>query len=208
MKNRILLASLVGATLAAAPLLRAEETKEQAPAATEGHAWAVGLGYGVVFIDGQGDGYFGVNVRRRVGGRSGDEKEEQGRSGDEQTGFRLGRQREGIRAFLEAEYGRFKREADGRQDTDSLLGLNIIGVVPARSVDIFLGIGFGMHFFDAEPAMAADEDASRIGGNAQFGVEVYVSDSVGVFGVGRVDFLEGERLGQQSKVWGGLRVHF
>lgn len=210
MKNRMLLASLVGALLAAAPALRAQEPekdKAEAEVATEGHAWAVGLGYGVVYIDGQGDGYFGVNVRRRVGGRK-DEGDEPGRSGDEQTGFRFGKQREGIRAFLEAEYGRFKREEAGREDSDSLLGLNIIGVVPARSVDIFLGIGFGAHFFDAEPALPADEDSVRVGGNAQFGVEVYVSDRVGVFGVGRVDFVEGERLGQQSKVWGGLRVHF
>lgn len=205
MKNSLLLASLIGAALAAAPTLRAEE--KAAAGATEGHAWAVGLGYGIVFIDGQGDGYFGVNVRRRVGGRS-DEADEQAHNGDEQTGFRFGKQREGIRAFLEAEFARFEREQAGFKDSDSLLGLNIIGVVPARSVDIFLGIGFGAHFFDAKPALPADEDAFRLGGNAQFGVEVYVSDRVGVFGVGRVDFIEGERLGQQSKVWAGLRLHF
>jgi opacity protein-like surface antigen len=205
MKKRALLAALVAIPLAAFPARADEEPK---PDEAEGHAWAVGLGYGVVFIDDLGDGYFGINLRRRVGGRDGDE-DEQGRSRDEQTGFRLGRQREGIRAFVEAEYGRFKRDdGQGRTDTDQLLGLNVIGVVPARSVDIFLGIGFGMHFLDAEPAMAAEEDSSRVGGNAQFGVEVYVTERVGVFGAGRVDFLEGERLGQQSKVWAGLRVHF
>ncbi len=203
-KKTILLASLLGAVVAAPPV-RAEG--EETTAAPEGHAWAVGLGYGVVFIDGQGDGYLGVNLRRRVGGRD-EDKDEQGRSRDEQAGFRLGGQREGIRAFVEAEFGRFKRGRAGTQDSDSLLGLNVIGVVPARSVDIFLGIGFAGHFLDAEPALPAGEDSFRVGGNAQFGVEVYVSDRVGVFGVGRVDFLEGDRLGQQSKVWAGLRLHF
>jgi hypothetical protein len=211
MLNRTLLALLAATLPVVAPPARADDgaaNEDESRIATEGHPWAVGLGYGVVFIDGQGDGYFGVNVRRRVGGRSDGDADEHGRSADEQAGFRLGRQREGIRAFLEAEYGRFRRTAGGLEDTDSLLGLNVIGVVPARSVDLFLGIGFGMHFFDSEPAGAVDEDSVRVGGNAQFGVEVYVSDRVGVFGVGRVDFLEGERLGQQSKVWGGLRVHF
>lgn len=210
MKNRVLVAGLL-ALLCAAPCARADEppAPKEPKDSAEGPPWAVGLGYGVVYIDGQGDGYFGVNIRRRVGGRGGDdEKDAQGRSGDEKTGFRMGRQREGIRAFVEAEYGRFSREADRRKDTDSMLGLNVIGVVPARSVDVFLGIGFGVHFFDGEPALPADEDATRIGGNAQFGVEVYVTDKVGIFGVGRVDFIEGERLGQQSKVWAGLRVHF
>ncbi len=204
MKKTSLLASLLGVLLAVAPSVWAEEA--EAADTTEGHHWAVGLGYGVVYIDGQGDGYFGLNVRRRVGGR-GDEENEQGQ-GNEQTGFRFGQQREGIRAFLEAEFGRFTRTQGGIRDKDALLGLNVIGVVPARSVDIFLGIGFGAHFLGAEPDLPAGEDSFRVGGNAQFGVEVYVSDTVGVFGVGRVDFLEGERLGQQSKIWAGLRVHF
>jgi hypothetical protein len=176
---------------------------EQQPTTEPGQRpWSLGLGAGVISSASQGDAYFSVNLRRRVG---------RPRDGDtaERTGFRMTPRGEGLRAYLELEFGRFERESDRFVDRDHLLGLNVVGVVPARAVDIFLGVGFGAHQFETRTrATGATTDDVRLGGNAQFGVELNLGGRAGLFGVGRVDFLEGELLGQQSKVWGGVRLRF
>jgi hypothetical protein len=193
--KRLVLALLL---LGAAPSNAAEEP---APAERSPRPWSLGLGVGVVSSASQGDAYYAVNLRRRVGRRDGDTAE--------RTGFRMTPRGEGLRAHLELELARFERESDRFVDRDHLLGLNVVGVVPARAVDIFLGVGFGAHFFETRTrATGASADDVRLGGNAQFGVELNLGERTGVFGVGRVDFLEGELLGQQSKVWGGLRLRF
>jgi hypothetical protein len=200
--------AIAGLLLAfAAPLAGAQDTPPQAAESRAEHRWGLGLGPGVVYTDGEGDAYFSINLRRRVGGGSSDKQEKETQA--QKTGFRMGESREGLRAFVEAEYGWFKRtDTSGIEDKDQLVGLNLVGVIPARAVDVFLGIGFGVHFTSTTPVGGATTDETRVGGNAQFGVELNLSERVGAFGVGRVDFLEGERLGQQSKIWAGLRFRF
>ncbi|MEM7483035.1 MAG: hypothetical protein AAF481_17815 [Acidobacteriota bacterium] len=118
----------------------------------------------------------------------------------------------GIRGYLEPEVSYWKGESTGIEDSDLLVGLNLIGVVPTRSADYFLGVGFGVHFLDAtvDPSITgpgADLDGSEeaLGGNLQVGVDVNIGENIALFGTGRIDLLEGERNEHQTKVYVGIR---
>ena len=91
------------------------------------------------------------------------------------------------------------------------MGANLVGAVPTRAADIYIGVGFGAHFTDATLIKSASRSTvskTRFGANLQFGVEVRVSERFGLFGVGRVDYVSGARNRQQSKVSGGVRYRF
>jgi hypothetical protein len=167
------------------------------------HVWALGLGAGIVQPDGGSETYWSANLRRRV-------RKTEGQGGAQGAGQQAP---EGLKAFLEAEVGYWKGSTLTTEDKDLLLGVNLIGAVPTRSADIFIGVGFGAHFTDATLVRPAGGRSTvsdtRLGGNLQFGVEVRMSERTGLFGAGRIDFLSGsDRNRQLSKVWGGLRVRF
>jgi hypothetical protein len=199
--------------------------------------FAIGFGGGIVLPDdglGNDDGeiYWGANFRFRIGGdrdhrRGRDERPAEGASYEDleeynrrhnQEGYRGrdpyrrgGDYSEGIRAYIEPEIGYWKRSETAREDEDLLLGVNLVGVVPTRAADFFVGVGFGLHFADTTVTrddLVLKEDGERLGGNLQVGVEINLSNSVGIFGTGRIDILEDGPNDRQTKIWGGLRFHF
>lgn len=192
--------------------------------------FALGFGAGIVLADddrGNDDGeiYYSANFRWRVTGRArrdrsrGDDDYNQRHNqrhyrGRYPAGYAAGG---GIQGYLEPEIGYWERSESGNQVEDLLLGINLLGVVPTRNADFFLGVGFGFHFFDGGIQIrdaagnivdGIDLSEDRLGGNLHVGVEVYLTPSLGIFGAGRVDILEDEPFDRQTKVWGGLRVHF
>jgi opacity protein-like surface antigen len=161
-------------------------------------AWSLGLGAGIVQPDIQSETYWSANLRRQLGPRT--------ERGDATA------PNSGLKAFLEGEVGYWKGEAATTKDKDLLVGLNLIGAVPTKVVDLYLGVGFGAHFVDETftvGSQVVDQSETRFGGNAQFGVEVKATEHVGVFGNGRLDFLSGSNRNRQyNKIWGGIRFHF
>ncbi len=161
-------------------------------------AWALGLGIGIVQPDVENETYFSANLRRQLGPRR-----ESGDANNSNTG---------LKGYLEGEVGYWKGETATTKDKDLLVGVNLIGAVPTRIVDLYLGVGFGVHFVDetfTSGSQVVDGSDTRFGGNAQFGVEVKAAEHVGVFGNGRLDFLSGSNRNRQyNKIWGGLRFYF
>lgn len=189
----------------------AQEQAQAAPATpadTSGDtkSWALGLGLGLVRSSDEGSLYYSANLRRRIhfhsrpddtaGAAASAPEAEQGRHG---------------RAYVEPEVGYWKSKADnGESEKDLMVGVNLVGVVPTRAFDLFLGAGFGAHFFEShvfQGGALAREKSTHFGANIQFGVEADLARNVGIFGEGRVDLVD-RTPSQQSKVWGGLRFRF
>jgi hypothetical protein len=121
------------------------------------------------------------------------------------------RGRSRMKGFLEAEIGYWKDSELVPYESDLLLGVNIIGVLPTRAVDLFFGGGVGVHFIGESDLLAEGESVeggARIGANIQFGVDMNVTDPVSVFALGRYDLLEGEIVDYQAKILIGARFRF
>ncbi len=111
------------------------------------------------------------------------------------------------RGHLEPEVGYY----DADFASDLLAGLNFVGVMPYGGADFFVGAGLGVHFLDADVLVAGSDSDIRVsesdeafGVNAQFGVDVHLSDSVALFGAGRFDLVE-DADALQAKAYVGLR---
>ncbi len=196
---------LVLACLWPAGPARAEEAAPADPGG-DNKSWALGLGLGLVRSSDEGSLYYSANLRRRIhfhaptddtaSATASAPEPEQGRHG---------------RAYVEPEFGYWKRTADGGQsEKNMLVGVNLVGVVPTKAFDLFLGAGFGAYFFDSDVfrnGVLAREKSTHFGANIQFGVEAELTRNVGIFGEGRVDLVD-TTPSQQSKVWAGLRFRF
>lgn len=157
--------------------------------------FALGAGIGLVDTLDEAETYLMASLRIRVGG---------GRDDD-------GAGEQGIRGYLEPEVGYWEASGDGREGSDLLLGVNLIGVVPLGPVDSFFGVGAGAHFVDTsllENDPLADDSETKIGANAQFGIDLYITESLSAFGAGRFDLVQGADDSVQSKVYLGLRARF
>ena len=114
-----------------------------------------------------------------------------------------------IRGYLEPEVAYWSRSKTNDDATDLLLGANLIGVVPTRGADFFIGVGFGYHFFDSkfldDNDVLVSQNDGRLGGNLQVGVDVNLGAKVALSGTGRIDILDGNRDNRQTKVFVGLR---
>jgi len=158
--------------------------------------FALGAGVGLVDSLNEAETYLMASLRIRVGG---------GRDDD-------GAGEQGIRGYLEPEVGYWEASGDdGREGSDLLLGVNLIGVVPLGPVDSFFGVGAGAHFVDTsllENDPFADDSETKLGANAQFGIDLYITESLSAFGAGRFDLVQGSDDSVQSKVYLGLRARF
>ncbi len=121
-------------------------------------------------------------------------------------------------AYLEPEIGYWNANyrvpvtggnfADGDQ-TDLMVGLNIIGVVPFQRVDYFLGAGLSIHSFDSGgdfSGVRVDDD-EVFGVNIQTGLDVRLGENIGVFGLLRIDLVE-DVVEEQVKIALGVRFFF
>lgn len=183
--------------------------EERSTPSNEAKPWALGLGVGLVRSNDEGNLYFSASLRRRIHFRPRDEapgtaaqlpdpdpEPDQGRHG---------------RVYVAPEVGYWKSTTAGGESTkDILAGVSLVGVVPTRAFDLFIGAGFDAHFLDfdvLQRGVLVHSSATRFGGNLQFGVEADLAKNVGIFGEGRVDILD-KRPSQQSKVSAGLRFRF
>jgi hypothetical protein len=155
--------------------------------------YALSLGAGLVDPEGPTEPYYTAALRIRLGDR--------GRTREDL-------QNEGIHGFIEPEIGYWSRDAG---NIDLLVGANLIGVVPFRRVDYTFGVGAGLHFLDftrRQGAAILEESDEAIGVNAQFGIDLHLTDSTALFGIGRIDLVEGDVHELQNKVYLGVRFFF
>lgn len=167
----------------------------------EDRDWAIGVGLGLVelgdnFVQGGSvvsddtvEQYWMLNLRIPFGDRHAHRGSSAG----------------GFRAYLEPELGYW----DGAVSSDLLFGLNIVGGMPFNAVEFFVGGGIGMHFIDnklAGPGGQNNDEA--LGVNAQFGVDVSLSQNLSLFGMGRFDLIDDDRDELEGKAAVGLRFRF
>jgi hypothetical protein len=170
----------------------------------ERNRWAFGIAVGLVelgdnVIEGQRilsdddvEPYFAANLRIPIGDRSAN----------------YGSSRGGFQGYLEPELGYWS----GDLGSDLLAGVNLIGGMPFNAVEFFLGAGIGIHFLDQDyegvEALSDDGSSTALGVNAQFGLDVSVSENIAFFGVGRFDLVDDDRDELEGKAYLGLRFRF
>lgn len=121
-------------------------------------------------------------------------------------------------AYIEPEIGYW--ESDNRipldtgntvdiSQSDLMVGINIIGVVPFNKVDYFLGAGLGIHTFDVGRSLSGVQlsDEETFGVNIQTGLDVHVGENFDVFGLLRLDLVEDVQE-EQAKIVLGVRFSF
>jgi hypothetical protein len=182
-----LLSLLAALLVAALPAAAAEDYDDEAGVLPN---YAIGVAIGLVDPDADVENYYTANLRIRLGDRD--------KSRDRASG--------GIRGYLEPEVAYWESDTV----TDTLVGVNLIGLVPFRHVDYFFGVGAGAHFYDTDLTVAGvrqSESDTRLGMNAQFGIDVHVNDSMSVFGTGRFDLVQDSDDEVQNKLYIGLRFN-
>jgi hypothetical protein len=160
--------------------------------------YAFGAGIGLVEPLNEVETYFMAALRIRAG--SGDSESRSQAGGDA-----------GVTGYIEPEVGYWEASGDRAEGSDLLVGVNLIGVVPLGSVDSFFGVGAGVHFVDTsllenDPSLTGSE--TKFGANAQFGLDLYINDTLSAFGAGRFDLVQGSEDKVQSKVYLGVRARF
>ncbi len=167
-------------------------------------SYGLGVALGIADTEGPAEPYYSVSFRIRLGDR-GMTREEL--------------QRGGIQGYIEPEVAYWSHDSD---NSDLLAGVNLIGLVPFRHVDYTFGVGAGVHFLDYQTAEEVrvstnptvfrtditDNSDEHVGVNAQFGLDVRMTDNVALFGVGRYDLVEGSVYENQTKAYLGLRFSF
>ena len=162
--------------------------------------FALGVGIGLVEPTSKVETYYTAALRIRTNGRGDNDRRATG--GDE-----------GVTGYLEPEVGYWTASGDqnNAKGSDTLLGVNLIGVVPLGAVDSFFGVGAGAHFIDNSVLLndrTLTGSATKFGANAQFGLDLYINRKLSVFGVGRFDLVQDAESRVQSKVYLGLRGRF
>lgn len=167
----------------------------------EVYNWALAVGVGLVEPANQTETYLTAAFRMRVA--RGDEEDE--------DGYRRARGDKSIQGYLEPEIGYWESTNDLVEGSDLLVGLNLIGAFPFAAAETFLGVGIGAHFIDAsllEGDPRQDGSDTRLGVNAQFGLDLHLTRSLSAFGAGRFDLVQGAADEVQSKAYLGLRARF
>lgn len=203
------LAALLCGGLASAQSLQDDDRYEEEDEGRDEDRFAFGIGAGFVEPTGDVENYLMASLRIRVSGRDRDDRNGRDDSG---RGRNPGGD-EGISGYIEPEVGYWERSGKAGEvsGSDTLLGINLLGVVPFGNVDTFFGVGAGVHFIDTsllENDPFADDSETKLGGNAQFGLDLYITDKLSAFGVGRFDLVQGSADNVQSKVYLGLRARF
>ena len=95
--------------------------------------------------------------------------------------------------FIEPEVGWWTRDNRGLDAKDTLLGVNVGGAVRLRVFEYFIAGGVGYHMLESDvrngPQISNVSD-DNIGVNAQFGFDVRMSETLSIFGVGRLDLVQ------------------
>ena len=181
------------ALLASQPALAQSDDDDDDESAP--YNYALGVGVGLVEV-GQAENYLTANLRIRVGR---DEEEDRG-SVDRS-----------IQGYIEPEIGYWESTDERIEGSDLLVGVNLIGAFPFSVAESFLGVGVGAHFIGGQlldDGSISDEGETKLGANAQFGIDLRLTRSLSAFGTGRFDLVQGSADSVQSKVYLGLRGRF
>jgi|SRR6185436_10740959 len=193
MKRRWIVPAFLGLALVASqPVLAQSDDEDAIP------NYALGVGVGLVEA-GETENYLTAALRIRVG---------RDEDSDKDTG--KGRDR-GITGYVEPEIGYWESSDDVIEGSDLLLGVNLVGAMPFSRAETFIGVGVGVHFIDAallEADPRLDGSDTKLGANAQFGIDLRLSRSLSAFGTGRFDLVQGSAENVQTKVYLGLRARF
>jgi opacity protein-like surface antigen len=179
----------------------ADDDRSEAQEDRGKESFALAAGVGLVDVEGGAQTYLTAALRIRVGG---------GHREDDSHDWRGRPPESGVRGYLEPEVGYWKASGKNSTGSDLLLGVNLVAVIPVGAVDTYLGAGVGAHRLDAEllsnPTSAGKQ--TKIGVNAQFGLDVYLTRSLSFFGTGRFDLVQDVRKSVQAKAYLGLRARF
>lgn len=161
--------------------------------------FALAVGIGLVEPQNKVETYYTAALRIRTSGRENNDR----RAGGD----------EGVTGYLEPEVGYWTASGsrNNPKGSDTLLGVNLIGVVPLGAVDSFFGVGAGAHFIDNSVLFndtTLSGSSTKFGANAQFGIDLYINRKLSAFGVGRFDLVQDADSRIQSKVYLGLRARF
>jgi len=165
--------------------------------------FALAVGAGLVHPQTQTENYYMAALRIRLG--TGDESGGQGGQGGQ------GRRDRSIEGYLEPEFGYWKSTDRVVSGKDTLFGVNLVGAFPFAVAESFLGVGVDVHSIDAQllrndPRLTGAQ--TKLGANAQFGIDLNLTRALSVFGAGRFDLVQGASQNVQSKVYLGLRARF
>jgi len=203
MKRWTMIGVVTAAVLLTAGQAWAQSSQSRSDDEDEGGAkrdrYALGVGIGLVEPNSKVETYYTAALRIRTNGRDSDRR---AAAGDE-----------GVSGYVEPEVGYWTASGDQghAKGSDTLLGVNLIGVVPLGSVDSFFGVGAGAHFIDNSVLLddrTLTGSSTKFGANAQFGLDLYINRKLSVFGVGRFDLVQDAENRIQSKVYLGLRGRF
>ena len=163
--------------------------------------FALGVGVGLVEPDTTKELYATAALRIRLDG---------GRRHEEGRRNLAKKDRKWIQAWLEPEIGANSISQDDMKADDVLVGINFLGVMPLKKVETFIGIGVGVHFLDVtfDDSPAYDSDDSKLGANIQSGLDYHFGDHLSLFGLTRLDFVDGDVFTTQFKLVLGLRFGF
>lgn len=195
MKRRWIVPAFLGLALLASQSVLAQSDDDEDEEDTP-YNYALGVGAGLVEA-GQTETYLTAALRIRVG-----------RDEDEGSG---GRRDQGFQGYIEPEVGYWESSNDVIEGSDLLVGVNLVGAMPFSRAESFIGIGVGAHFIDSsvlEDNPTLDDSETKLGVNAQFGLDLRLSRSLSAFGTGRFDLVQGAAESVQSKVYLGLRARF
>jgi hypothetical protein len=177
---------------------RADDDRQDGQDSRAKENLALAVGVGLADVDSTAETYLSAALRIRIGG---------GRQENESTDWRGKQPDNGMRGYFEPEVGYWKASGTNGNGSDLLLGINIIGVVPVGAVDTYIGAGIGAHRLDADlldnPTSSSKQ--TKLGVNAQFGLDVYLARALSLFGTGRFDIVQDARKSVQAKAFLGLR---
>jgi hypothetical protein len=195
MRRLLLLSAVLSAALFSTGWAYAQDSNEDD--GDDFDRFAVAVGVGLVEPLDEVETYFMAALRIRAGGR------QNSRASDEEAG---------ITGYIEPEIGYWETSGGNRAEgSDLLAGINLIGVVPFGNVDSFFGVGAGVHWIDQalienDPQLTGSE--TKFGANAQFGLDLFITEKVSAFGASRFDLVQGTEDRVQSKVYLGIRGRF
>jgi hypothetical protein len=202
MRPWLRISALIGAVLLSANLVAAQSSSSRDDRDDDDSDgipnYALAVAVGLVEPANQTETYYTAQLRIRVG--RGDR--------DDEGGGRA-RQDRSIQGYIEPEIGYWKSTADNVSGSDTLVGVNLVGAFPFAAAESFLGVGVGAHFVDSsllENRSNVKGSETKLGVNAQFGLDLRLTRSLSVFGTGRFDLVQGAKDNVQSKVYLGLRA--
>jgi len=180
---------------------RADDDRSDAEESRTQENFALAAGVGLADVEGGAQTYLTAALRIRVGG---------GHREDDSHDWRGRPPESGIRGYLEPEVGYWKASGKDSIGSDLLLGVNLVVVIPVGVADTYLGAGVGAHRLDNNlletPTISGK--STKVGVNAQFGLDVYLTRSLSAFGTGRFDLVQDVRKSVQGKAYLGLRARF